>query len=231
MTYIGGKNGAGIAQRIINQMPPHKVYVELFLGSGAILRNKRPAARNIGMDLSKEAIEICRDLMPFDPDDFLLSQAHSLEWLELSEAANLIERDWLLYADPPYLMETRKGGPLYDFEMSDADHERLLRWAVSTRAMVMISGYRSALYDRYLAGWTRIDYQASTRQGMVEECLWMNFKQPAALHDYSHLGEDFRERERIKRKKARWTTKLAKMNRLERLALMDALTNTKETQP
>ena len=33
MTYPGGKNGAGIYQRIINHMPPHETYIEAFLGS------------------------------------------------------------------------------------------------------------------------------------------------------------------------------------------------------
>ncbi|MGJ8626091.1 MAG: hypothetical protein ACSHXB_03935 [Sulfitobacter sp.] len=41
MTYPGGKNGGGAYQRIINHMPPHRFYIEPFLGSGAVLRNKR----------------------------------------------------------------------------------------------------------------------------------------------------------------------------------------------
>jgi DNA adenine methylase len=32
-----------------------------------------------------------------------------------------------------------------------------------------------------------------------------------ALHDYRYLGEDFRERERIKRKKQRWTDRLERL--------------------
>jgi hypothetical protein len=43
MTYPGGKNGTGTFQKIINQMPPHDVYIEAFLGSGAVMRLKRPA--------------------------------------------------------------------------------------------------------------------------------------------------------------------------------------------
>ena len=46
MTYPGGKNGAGEYQRIINHMPPHKTYIEAFLGSGAVMRHKRLAQRN-----------------------------------------------------------------------------------------------------------------------------------------------------------------------------------------
>jgi hypothetical protein len=50
MGHPGGKAGAGVYQRIINQIPPHDVYVEAFLGDGAILRRKKPARRNIGIE-------------------------------------------------------------------------------------------------------------------------------------------------------------------------------------
>jgi site-specific DNA-adenine methylase len=46
LSYPGGKGGAGVYQAIINQMPPHEVYIEPFLGAGSVLRTKRPAALN-----------------------------------------------------------------------------------------------------------------------------------------------------------------------------------------
>ncbi len=55
-TNPGGKNGAGVYQTIISRMPPHLVYVEPFLGSGAIMRLKRPARVNIGLDLDAGAV-------------------------------------------------------------------------------------------------------------------------------------------------------------------------------
>ncbi len=48
----------------------------------------------------------------------------------------------------------------------------------------------------------------------------MNYSLPDQLHDYSFLGDNFREREWIKRKKQRWVKKLQGMGRLERLAIM-----------
>lgn len=231
MTYPGGKNGAGIYQRIINNMPPHDIYVEAFLGSGAVLRNKRPARRNIGIDRSVEALDLCWELadqagMSVLENNFVqgcaLGILPSLK-TELSESSFIDNPKALIYADPPYLMETRKGGDLYDFELSDDDHECLLNLLADARCMVMISGYRSALYDDLLSHFRRIDYQAQTRGGPVTESLWMNFKEPVALHDYSHLGDDFRERERIKRKRARWAKKFANMPHQERLAMMDVL--------
>lgn len=66
------KNGAGVFQRIICEMPPHSVYIEAFLGSGAILRRKRPAAKSFAFELDRETIfEIAKHLPAehFEPWD------------------------------------------------------------------------------------------------------------------------------------------------------------------
>jgi DNA adenine methylase len=56
--YPGGKGGQGVFQSLINLMPPHDVYIEPFLGSGAVMRNKRPARLNIGLDLDPHAVRM-----------------------------------------------------------------------------------------------------------------------------------------------------------------------------
>jgi DNA adenine methylase len=56
MSYFGGKSGAGVFQTLINLMPPHETYIEPFLGGAALMRLKRPAQTNIGLDLSQSAI-------------------------------------------------------------------------------------------------------------------------------------------------------------------------------
>jgi len=218
MTWPGGKNGAGVYQRIINHMPPHKTYIEPFLGSGAILRNKRPAEMNIGIDRSQDALNLCSDLAA-RPFSHSFQCCDGIEYLQ----RRLWPSNCLIYCDPPYVMNTRKGGEMYDFELSDDDHRRLVSILKHTEAMVMISGYRSCLYDRALKDFHRIDYRTMTRAGMVDEALWMNFTPPTQLHDYSFLGADYRERERIKRKKSRWKNKIINMDRLERLAIMEVL--------
>jgi hypothetical protein len=113
---------------------------------------------------------------------------------------------------------------LYRYEMLDeVRHVELLDILKSIPALVMISGYASALYDASLRGWHRIEYQAMTRGGLTTEVVWMNYPKPTVLHDYRWLGRDFRERSRINRKIARWTRRLRALPVLERNAVSEAL--------
>jgi DNA adenine methylase len=57
LSYPGGKNGAGTYQKLINLMPPHEVYIEPFLGGGAIMRLKRAARLSVGVDLDPAPIK------------------------------------------------------------------------------------------------------------------------------------------------------------------------------
>ena len=214
--YPGGKGSPGVAQRIVNLMPPHRVYVEPFVGGGAVLRLKRRAARNVAVDLDTDVVTQWQQ-----STDIEAVHGCGIEYLRHMASRG----DELVYADPPYVRETRASRrAYYAHEMSINDHESLLEVLCSLRCYAMVSGYACALYDQALRGWTRIDYPIVTRGGDTRtESLWMNFEPPVALHDYRYLGQDFRERERIKRKAARWKTNLSAMPALERQAILSAL--------
>ena len=88
----------------------------------------------------------------------------------------------------------------------------------------MVSGYRHPLYDAMLAKWRRVDFRRMDRGGSwALESLWMNYAEPVRLHDFSHLGGDFRARERIKRKRARWRSRLERLPVAERMAMLECL--------
>jgi DNA adenine methylase len=227
--YPGGKAQPGIYQRIINQMPPHRVYIEAFLGGGAVMKAKRPAAVNIGLDLDGSAIagfgdEVPGDLIGKSGDE--VPRLHLIEGDGISFLESYAWRgDELAYCDPPYLFSTRREHrPIYRCELEEKGHLKLLAIARRIQAPVIISGYWSEMYARELAGWRTISFQAVTRGGsLATEWLWMNYPEPADLHDYRYLGETFRERERIKRKINRWVARLERMPILERRALSAAL--------
>lgn len=222
MVYPGGKNGSGVYQKIINQMPPHRVYIEPFFGSGAVMRLKRAADVSIGVDSDADVVvawgvDRLRD--PIVRHGDAISFLKSYAW----------QGDELVYCDPPYLGSTRKSRePIYRNEMlSDHEHLALLLVLKSLPCMAMISGYWSELYESELSGWRSISFQAMTHVGPATEWLWMNYPEPFELHDYRYLGQNFRERERIKRKQLRWKARLAKMPALERYALLEAIAASK----
>lgn len=102
----------------------------------------------------------------------------ALECIARYDAPNV-----LFYIDPPYVAETRKSGG-YRHEMTADDHAELLELLNGVQGMVMLSGYRSPLYDDALAGWTRTDVETvnwssnKVREARTE-CIWRN---PAAVN-------------------------------------------------
>lgn len=57
----------------------------------------------------------------------------------------------------------------------------------------------------------------------VVVCFALNCVCTPDIDDLRFLGENFRQRERIKRKKLRWAARLAKLDPLERAAIMECL--------
>jgi len=132
---------------------------------------------------------------------------------------------WVIYCDPPYLFEVRASDrPRYEREFGTRDeHRALLKLLIVLRARVMVSGYRSELYDAWLDDWRRIDYTAMTPGGPRTESLWCNFERPARLHDDSVLGENYRKRQDFRRMKRRWLDRLSRMDARRREALLGAI--------
>lgn len=85
----------------------------------------------------------------------------------------------LHYVDPPYTLGSRSDhaskNPSYRHEMSDTQHCELATVLHSLQGMVVLSGYRSALYDDLYGDWHRVDKttQSGQRQSRIES-LWIN---------------------------------------------------------
>lgn len=130
--------------------------------------------------------------------------AHAREWLDMPEAlaaavmrvsrATIERREAvelirefddpkaLIYADPPYMHETRSakrhGAGLYHgyaHELDENGHRRLLDALMASRAMVVLSGYPTPLYRALLEGWREVRRPTlAHRQVERVECLWLN---------------------------------------------------------
>jgi len=228
MTYPGGKAGAGVYQQIINQIPPHGVYIEPFLGGGAVLLNKKRAAASIALDVDAAVVSGWELYLKLASPGLTVICGDAISFLQ--------SYNWqggeFVYADPPYLFDVRSSKrPIYTYEFGDTgQHEELLDLLMSLPCMVALSGYWSSLYESMLTGWRSISFNSQTRGGTTaREWLWMNYPEPVELHDYSFLGGNFREREKITRQKRRWNARLLRMGQLQRYALFSSIAELKDT--
>ncbi|NOQ31527.1 MAG: DNA adenine methylase [Helicobacteraceae bacterium] len=221
MNYNGGKGASGVHQQIINKMPKHRVYIETHLGGGSILLKKKKASCNIAIEIDTAELKKFKYSISKNDDG-----AH--EFINDNCINFLTNYDFkgyeLVYADPPYVFETRKNKKaLYKHEYDNNDHIELLELLDSLNCFVMISGYESELYTKLLNKdkWHLFTFNSMTRKGVRTEALWCNFIPGEHIkHDYSYIGADFRERERIKRKSQRWINNLDKLPSDERNFLL-----------
>lgn len=104
----------------------------------------------------------------------------------------------LHYVDPPYLPSTRSVGNrrrgagyhVYQHELDEMDHERLLDLLLSLKGMVILSGYPSSLYEQRLAGWQRHSRRAYADGGAPRtEVIWINPHCAKRLKDVASTRE------------------------------------------
>jgi len=83
-------------------------------------------------------------------------------------------KDTLIYADPPYLMETRTQ-KMYAHEMNVDEHLELLDVLRSHPGPAVVSGYENALYDRQLRRWKKVRVKPPKVEKQADrmEVLWV----------------------------------------------------------
>lgn len=216
-SYLGGKNGAGVFQTIINEIPPHDRLIVPFAGHCAIVRNIKPCQETILIDRDKivksKWIEFIKKNKP---GNIRFIRGDGIEWIGQYHSA--VTPGTVMYIDPPYLKNTRSYRyTKYKFDLDESDHRRLLNLIKNINCRVLISTYPNDLYKKELKNWRVKKYYSQTRSGKRLELLYMNFKNPnSVLHDYSFAGNNFRERERIKRKKNRFIERFNHLSSLEK---------------
>lgn len=241
-----------MAQWIIHKMPEHKVYLEPFFGSGAILFNKQPSRIETVNDIDGNIVNLFKvirekpeqlanviEFTPYSREEYYQSFQHLQsplsdverarvfmvrcwmarggktsdktgwrhnvdpntvnaipDWnrlpkrileatkrlknvqIENQDALTLIKKynhdDCLIYADPPYVLETRTKRH-YAHEMTDTQHEELVKELNNHSGYVLLSGYDNDLYNDILKGWSKATIKNQTVTGKnKQEVLWIS---------------------------------------------------------
>lgn len=155
-------------------------YIRMMMGHGFRLTGERTGWKNDvqGREASYATRQWCT--LP----QTILEAAERLRGVQIENmpAVDLIRRfrstNVLIYADPPYVLDTRfQGRKQYKHEMTEEDHMELLATLKEHSGPVLISGYDSPLYTEELRDWCRETKKTRTQTGAErEEVLWMNFE-------------------------------------------------------
>ena len=114
--------------------------------------------------------------------------------IENRKAKKLIDKydrqGTLFYADPPYLLDTRKDKKrIYRNEFSVEDHIKLADKLNHIDGYAMVSGYESELYDKLYAGWRKDTAKSFDANNQVrEEILWISPNIPEQIDLFSEKG-------------------------------------------
>jgi len=177
------------------------------------MKRKPPALTNIGIDIDPQP------LSQFDC-------AYSVQLVNSCAHHFLSNYTYcgteLIYSDPPYLLQTRTSKRKYRFDYQEEDHVELLELLKTLPCHIILSGYRSTLYDEQLSEWNAMELQVMNQGGVRTEKLWFNFDIDR-VHWASFAGKNFTDRQRIKRKAQRWGKNYHALPKAERLAVLAAI--------
>ena len=102
--------------------------------------------------------------------------------IENAPAIEVIQRydtaQTVFYVDPPYVHAARGDCAAYGHEMTDQDHEQLAEVLKSVQGRVVLSGYRTELYDHLYQRWRRVDGEQRNCHSVRKprkESVWLNF--------------------------------------------------------
>ncbi|WP_316828098.1 hypothetical protein [Pedobacter miscanthi] len=218
-TYNGGKGANGVHQQIINHIPQCGLFIDAMVGNGSIFLNLSLPRLTIINDIDRNVIAKY-DVSGSKTE--ILKYNTTYSWL-------IVQYDGMpgvfFYFDPPYHFDVRKSKQaLYNTEWNHDEHVDFLEQCIMVKSNCMISHYPCELYDEMLKGWYTHDFQATTRNGVRTERIYMNYPPPVILQDFRYLGKNYRERQRIKRKIERHLSKLESLPADERTAILSSIT-------
>lgn len=109
--------------------------------------------------------------------------------------------DAFVFADPPYVHETRGNKKIYECEMPDEDQKKMLDTLKNAKCKIMLCGYANengdGMYDQALLplGWKRYELtrivqscQNKEKKDIAVEYIWVNYELPEVASSYINMS-------------------------------------------
>lgn len=227
-TYNGGKSGAGTYQNIINHIPKCDLFIDACTGNNSIVSKfkilpSRIILNDIDNIIYKALVDAVFKSLDNIPEETTV-QVLNMDYSALIKKYDDGRAGTFFYFDPPYLISSRTSAKqLYQYNWIDSQHEEFIKRMLKMKSQVMISHYPCKMYDQAFKKWHSFTFKSTTRGGLREEKIYMNYATPSLIQDYSYVGNNFTDRQRIKRKAERLHSKLSNLPALEKAAILSTL--------
>lgn len=216
-SYPGQKKIYGFYHKIINEIPAHENYFELFAGSAAIaslLNTPLTRPRKMFLnDIDRSVTDRLNCI--FLSEGITIGNKNYIDIIK-SKLTNADKKTFVLL-DPPYHHDTRPNNTeLYEYEMTNRDHSKFITSVLQLKCNCMVIHPACELYDTKFASWRQVEVKVRYHKKTSLEKLYMNYDKPKELQAYKFLGKDCWDRQRIQRKAIRLVSKLDKLPEQER---------------
>jgi site-specific DNA-adenine methylase len=217
--YIGNKNINGVKEKIIGVIPFFSVFIECFAGSAGIANYVYGRSNNIVL------VEKCKSQSEILKKNFsngIVINECAISYL--NEIKFVINPNAFVFADPPYLFDTRHNNNVYyNNELDNNDHVQLLMTILQLPCRVAIVHPICNLYDKMLFNWNYLDYKVRYHRKSSLERIYYNYNSSINKFDYELQGSDSLDRQRIKRKALRFLNKFKNLPDVERKVILHFL--------
>jgi site-specific DNA-adenine methylase len=148
------------------------LYVEPFFGEGTVFWHKEPSVAEFIKDRGGVIAGLYEKLALSGRKRVWVLNTSPKDMLRLAGG-----KDVFIYLDPP--AQARKNGKLHPGDISDDEHEELLKLVNETHAAVLVSARETDLYREQLGYWDEDCFPAADgRRRRRGECLWANYSIP-----------------------------------------------------
>ena len=219
--YPGRKDIPGVYHKIINEIPKHDVYCELFAGSaGLFSKITTPPGVIILNDLFDQ---VCSFLTTRYPGAIVTNDCMIRR---LKEIESNYTQEVFIFLDPPYLHDTRPCSVnLYEKEIDYQYHVVMLDTILKSKLKIAIIHPICSLYDSKLALWRSVDISIRYNKKTSYERLYMNYDKPVLLQDCNFVGASNIRRQQLRRIAKRWIVRIENMQDDEKQYILNKLKN------
>lgn len=213
--YIGNKGGQGLKEQIFNVFPKANRFFSLFYGGG-------------GFENLKEFKGV--KWIVAEKDDIMQLKAATTAAVVFNCYKDLVEKNCftsadVIFADPPYIFETRLNNTrYYKHEFDMPGHVEFLNYISCTPGKVVITHPYHILYKAKLKGWHFTEFNYMSRGGWFFDGIWTNYiPESVELFTYNYLGNDRTTRQQIKRSIANTVRKIQELPYHQKMAIFKQL--------